>query len=169
MKTLLLSMLLTVLPLSAQSASSIDHNPAGQQSMAPDFTLKALTGVNLRLAEQRGDIIVLNFWASWCGPCLQEMPALDKLASKYQPLGVQVWGVNVEADSSAAQKYLNKTRVEFPILFDTENSVSERYQVQAMPTTVIIDKDGRVHSVHRGYKPGYEQKYENDIKTLLRN
>ena len=97
------------------------------------------------------------------------MPELDKLASKYQPLGVQVWGVNVEADSSAAQKYLSKTRVDFPILFDTENSVSASYQVQAMPTTVIINKDGDVHSVHRGYKPGYEQKYENDIKTLLRN
>ncbi|MDX1538324.1 TlpA disulfide reductase family protein [Arsukibacterium sp.] len=163
MKTLLLSMLLTVLSLSAHSAK------ADSQAPAPDFTLKALTGVNLRLAEQRGDIIVLNFWASWCGPCLQEMPALDKLASKYQPLGVQIWGVNVEADSSAAEKYLSKTRVEFPILFDTENNVSESYQVQAMPTTVIINKDGNVHSVHRGYKPGYEQKYENDIKTLLRN
>ncbi|MDX1676433.1 TlpA disulfide reductase family protein [Arsukibacterium sp.] len=163
MKTLLLGLLLTVLSLSVRNAS------AESQAAAPDFTLKALTGVNLRLAEQRGDIIVLNFWASWCGPCLQEMPALDKLASKYQPLGVQIWGVNVEADSTAAQKYLSKTRVEFPILFDTENSVSERYQVQAMPTTVIINKDGNVHSVHRGYKPGYEQKYENDIKTLLRN
>lgn len=167
MKTLLLGLLLTVLPLSAQSASN--NTSAGQRAVAPDFTLKALSGVNLRLAEQRGDIIVLNFWASWCGPCIQEMPELDKLASKYQPLGVQIWGVNVEADSSAAQKYLSKTRVEFPILFDTENSVSASYQVQAMPTTVIINKDGDVHSVHRGYKPGYEQKYENDIKTLLRN
>ena len=167
MKTLLLGLLLTVLPLSAQSASI--NASAGQRAVAPDFTLKALSGVNLRLAEQRGDIIVLNFWASWCGPCIQEMPELDKLASKYQPLGVQIWGVNVEADSSAAQKYLSKTRVEFPILFDTENSVSASYQVQAMPTTVIINKDGDVHSVHRGYKPGYEQKYENDIKTLLRN
>ena len=169
MKTLLLGLLLTVLPLSAQSASTNSNASASQRATAPDFTLKALSGVNLRLAEQRGDIIVLNFWASWCGPCIQEMPELDKLARKYQPLGVQIWGVNVEADSSAAQKYLSKTRVEFPILFDTENSVSESYQVQAMPTTVIINKDGDVHSVHRGYKPGYEQKYENDIKTLLRN
>lgn len=169
MKTLLCSLLLTVLPFSAQSASVIDAEQAGQRAGAPDFTLKALGGVNLRLAEQRGEIIVLNFWASWCGPCIQEMPALDKLASKYQELGVQVWGVNVEADSSAAQKYLSKTKVEFPILFDTENTVSASYQVQAMPTTVIIDKDGQVHSVHRGYKPGYEQKYEDDIKTLLRN
>lgn len=136
---------------------------------APDFTLKALDGSNLRLAEQKGDIMLINFWASWCGPCIQEMPALDKLAQKYQPMGVQVWGVNVENDSSAAKAYLNKVQVAFPILFDTENTVSKAYQVDAMPTTVILDKDGKVRAVHRGYQPGYEKKYENDIKQLLRD
>lgn len=136
---------------------------------APDFTLKALDGSNLRLAEQKGDIMLINFWASWCGPCIQEMPALDKLAQKYQPMGVQVWGVNVENDSSAAKAYLNKVQVAFPILFDTENAVSKAYQVDAMPTTVILDKDGKVRAVHRGYQPGYEKKYENDIKQLLRD
>lgn len=135
---------------------------------APDFTLKALDGANLRLAEQKGDIMLINFWASWCGPCIQEMPALDKLAQKYQALGVQVWGVNVENDSTAAKAYLSKVKVEFPILFDLDNSVSKAYQVDAMPTTVILDKDGKVRAVHRGYQPGFEKKYENDIKLLLR-
>ncbi|MBZ9610060.1 TlpA family protein disulfide reductase [Rheinheimera maricola] len=135
---------------------------------APDFTLKALDGTNLRLDEQRGDIMLINFWASWCGPCIQEMPALEKLAQKYQMLGVQVWGINVENDSAAAKAYLGKVQVSFPILFDLDNSVSENYRVEAMPTTVILDKDGAVRSVHRGYKPGYEKKYEDDIKGLLR-
>ncbi len=135
---------------------------------APDFTLKALDGSNLRLAEQKGDIMLINFWASWCGPCIQEMPALDKLAQKYRPLGVQVWGVNVENDSTAAKAYLHKVQVGFPILFDLDNSVSKAYQVDAMPTTVILDKDGKVRAVHRGYQPGFEKKYENDIKQLLR-
>jgi peroxiredoxin len=139
-----------------------------QGATAPDFTLKALDGNNLRLAEQRGDIMLINFWASWCGPCIQEMPALDKLAQKYQALGVQVWGVNVENDSTAAKAYLSKVKVEFPILFDLDNSVSKAYQVDAMPTTVILDKDGKVRAVHRGYQPGFEKKYENDIKQLLR-
>jgi len=135
---------------------------------APDFTLKARDGNNLRLAEQRGDIVLINFWASWCGPCIQEMPQLDKLAQKYQDLGVQVWGINVENDPSAAKAYLNKVNVEFPILFDLDNSVSKAYRVEAMPTTVILDKNGSVRSVHRGYKPGFEKKYEDDIKGLLR-
>ncbi|KUM54585.1 TlpA family protein disulfide reductase [Rheinheimera sp. EpRS3] len=152
------SMLLLALGLSATV----------QAQTAPDFTLKALDGNNLRLAEQRGDIMLINFWASWCGPCIQEMPALDKLAQKYQMLGVQVWGVNVESDNSAAKAYLSKVQVAFPILFDVDNSVSKDYRVEAMPTTVILDKDGKVRSVHRGYKPGYEKKYEDDIKGLLR-
>ena len=135
---------------------------------APDFTLKALDGKNLRLAEQKGDIMLINFWASWCGPCIQEMPALDKLAQKYQALGVQVWGVNVENDSAAAKAYLSKVQVSFPILFDLDNSVSKAYRIDAMPTTVILDKDGKVRALHRGYQPGYEKKYENDIKQLLR-
>lgn len=139
-----------------------------QAATAPDFTLKARDGNNLRLAEQRGDIVLINFWASWCGPCIQEMPQLDKLAQKYQPLGVQVWGVNVENDPSAANAYLNKVNVEFPILFDLDNSVSKAYRVEAMPTTVILDKNGTVRSVHRGYKPGFEKKYEDEIKGLLR-
>lgn len=141
---------------------------AVQADVSPDFTLKALDGNNLRLAEQRGDIMLINFWASWCGPCIQEMPALDKLAQKYQMLGVQVWGVNVENDSAAAKAYLSKVQVAFPILFDVDNSVSKDYRVAAMPTTVILDKDGKVRSVHRGYQPGYEKKYEEDIKGLLR-
>ena len=139
-----------------------------QAATAPDFTLKARDGNKLRLAEQRGDIMLINFWASWCGPCIQEMPQLDKLAQKYQPLGVQVWGVNVENDPSAANAYLNKVNVEFPILFDLDNSVSKAYRVEAMPTTVILDKNGTVRSVHRGYKPGFEKKYEDEIKGLLR-
>ena len=140
-----------------------------QQKLHTHQPCQLTQGQFYRYIERNHLPVLVDFWASWCGPCIQEMPALDKLATKYQPLGVQIWGVNVEADSSAAQKYLSKTRVEFPILFDTENSVSASYQVQAMPTTVIINQDGEVHSVHRGYKPGYEQKYENDIKTLLRN
>ncbi|MGI5309379.1 TlpA family protein disulfide reductase [Rheinheimera sp. WS51] len=143
-------------------------SPVSVAESAPDFTLKTLQGNNLRLAEQRGDIILINFWASWCGPCLQEMPKLDQLAKKYQALGVQVWGVNVETDNAAALAYLDKLPVTFPILFDDANTVSAAYSVKAMPTTVIINKNGEVSAVHHGYQSGYEKKYEQDIKRLLR-
>ena len=73
---------------------------------APDFTLKSTQGINLKLAEQRGQIIVINFWASWCGPCRKEMPVLQTFHSKYKSLGVFVWGVNVEQENQAGRDFL---------------------------------------------------------------
>lgn len=135
---------------------------------APDFTLKSNSGKNIRLNELKGEVILLNFWASWCGPCRQEMPELEKLHKKYQRLGFTVIGVNVEKDSSAANKILKKTPVTFPVLYDTENKTSKLYSVNAMPTTVIIDRDGNQRFLHLAYKPGYEKKYEKQIKKLIR-
>ena len=134
---------------------------------APDFTLKSHAGANIKLSEHRGEVVMINFWASWCGPCRQEMPLLDELFSKYQPMGFTLFGVNVEEDSQAAKAMLS-LGVDFPILFDTENKVSEDYEVSAMPTTVIVDRDGKVHFIHRGYKPGDEQHYQNAIRAALR-
>lgn len=135
---------------------------------APDFTLKSLTGKNLNLTEQRGKIIVINFWASWCGPCRTEMPVLQKFYEKYQDLGVSVWGVNVEQENQAGRDFLADLNLSFPILFDASNTLSETYQVEAMPTTIIVDRDGLVRYAYQGYKPGYEKKYAKAIKKLIR-
>ncbi len=135
---------------------------------APDFTLRSNTGKNLKLSEFRGQVVLLNFWASWCGPCRQEMPALDKLHKRYSKLGFTVLGVNVEEDSAQAKRMLKEVRVSFPILFDTQNTASKLYQVAAMPTTVIIDRDGNMRYLHKGYKPGEESVYKKWVKKLIR-
>tara|TARA_R110000737_G_C14565207_1_gene483066 strand:- start:917 stop:1456 length:540 start_codon:yes stop_codon:yes gene_type:complete len=135
---------------------------------APDFTLKTLSGENLNLMEQRGNIIVINFWASWCGPCRIEMPILQEFHEQYQDLGVAVWGVNVEQENQAGLNYIRELAVDFPIFFDASNDVSASYDVEAMPTTVIIDRHGKVRSVFRGYQKGYEKKYAKVIKQLIR-
>ncbi|MGJ8693665.1 MAG: TlpA family protein disulfide reductase [Thalassotalea sp.] len=135
---------------------------------APDFTLKSMAGENLNLTEQRGNIIVLNFWASWCGPCRKEMPILQEFHDKYTYLGVQVWGINVEQENQAGRDFINNIKVDFPILFDAKNTLSALYQVDAMPTTVIVDRNGQVRYVFRGYKDGYEKKYAKAIKKLIR-
>lgn len=139
-----------------------------QKTAAPDFTLKSNDGTNIRLSELRGQVVLLNFWASWCGPCRQEMPVLDAIQSKYEGLGFTVLGVNLDAKSSKAEKYLRDTEVGFPILFDPKGDVSGLYGVKAMPSTVIIDKDGMVRFLHEGYKDGYEDDYRKQIKSLLR-
>lgn len=135
---------------------------------APDFTLKSLSGKNLKLSEMRGEVIMINFWASWCGPCRQEMPILEKIYQKYQPLGFTLLGVNVEEDINDAKDYLKDVEVSFPILFDNTNKVSQLYEIIAMPSTILIDRDGNMRFLHQGYKPGVEDEYVNYIKTLLK-
>lgn len=139
-----------------------------QAETAPDFTLKSDSGENLRLAEQRGKVVMINFWASWCGPCREEMPILDALYDRYEKAGFTLFGVNVEQDPQAAQKFLADVGVSFPILFDPESDVSRDYQVNAMPTTVMVDRDGEVRYVNRGYREGDEEKYRKQIKELIR-
>jgi peroxiredoxin len=135
---------------------------------APDFTLKNKAGGNLRLSEQRGEVVLLNFWASWCGPCRQEMPVLNTLHERYAKLGFSVIGINVDKDVNLADKILKDIPVSFPVLLDDTGTVSGTYNVSAMPTTILVDRDGNMRYLHKGYKPGYEQEYETEIKELLR-
>jgi peroxiredoxin len=136
--------------------------------VAPDFTLKTTKGDNVRLSEHKGEVILLNFWASWCGPCRQEMPLLGQLHERYSKLGFSVVGVNVDKDSSLANKLLKDIPVSFPVLLDNTGTVSASYNVSAMPTTVLIDRDGNMRYLHKGYQPGYEQTYEQQIKQLIK-
>jgi thiol-disulfide isomerase/thioredoxin len=135
---------------------------------APDFTLKSRDGDNLKLSEFRGEVVLINFWASWCGPCRQEMPLLDQLYQRYNPIGFTILGINVEEDPGQAMKLLKDVPVSFPILFDTENSVSKLYHLTGMPSTMIVDRDGNIRFQHFAYLPGYEKKYEEQIKELIR-
>ncbi|MDQ7050873.1 MAG: TlpA disulfide reductase family protein [Enterobacterales bacterium] len=155
---------LLVLVLGSVFSTSVD----AKKIKAPDFTLKSRDGKNVRLSDLRGQVVLLNFWASWCGPCRQEMPILDQLQTKYSQAGFSVLGVNLDAKSAKAIKYLKDTPVNFTVLYDPQGKVSEQYGVQAMPSTVIIDRDGNVRYLHKGFKAGYTEKYHKQIKALLR-
>jgi peroxiredoxin len=137
-------------------------------SAAPDFTLHVMNGPNLRLQEQRGRVVMVNFWATWCGPCRQEMPQLNRLYEKYHAAGFVLLGVNVDDDTSKAAEVAGKLGVTFPVLLDTDKTVSKLYELSTMPSTVIIDRDGKVRYVHRGYLTGYEDNYEKQIRELLK-
>ncbi len=135
---------------------------------AKDFTLKSRSGKNIRLAEQKGNVVLINFWASWCAPCRQEMPKLEELHNKYKDLGFVLLGINLDATPDLSKKLLKDIKVTFPVLFDPENEVSEAYNVESMPTTVIVDKNGNWRFLHKGYQPGYENDYAAQVKQLLR-
>ena len=135
---------------------------------APDFTLKSKSGENVRLEDLRGQVVMLNFWASWCGPCRQEMPLMDEIYKKYEKFGFTILAINVDEDSADADRFLDAVPVTFPILYDNESRTSELFGVDAMPTTIMVDRDGNRRFIHRGYKPGYEDDYRKQVKKLIR-
>jgi peroxiredoxin len=137
-------------------------------ALAPDFTLHTLGGPNLRLQEQRGRVVMVNFWATWCAPCRQEMPQLNKLYEKYRASGFVLLGVNVDDDTRHATDVATKLGLKFPVLLDADKAVSRLYDLSTMPSTVLIDRDGRVRYVHRGYLVGDEDMYDKQIRDLLK-
>jgi peroxiredoxin len=166
MRIALLGALLAVMPGIFAGSSFASSGLTGQD--APDFALKSASGSNLRLSEYRGDVVMINFWATWCGPCRQEMPLLNDLYTRYNRVGFSLLGVNIDDDSSRALEMAEELGVSFPVLFDDRKEVSKLYQVEAMPVTVLVDREGKVRHVHLGYKPGYEEKYLTQIRALLR-
>ncbi len=145
----------------AQAALTVASN-------APDFTLRTLEGPNLRLKELRGQVVMVNFWATWCGPCRQEMPHLSRLSAKYQGAGFVLLGVNVDDDSHKAADMAQKLGLKFPVLMDADKSAISLFDVKTMPTTVLIDRSGKVRFIHDGYVAGFEDLYEKQIRELLK-
>ena len=136
---------------------------------APVFTLQSNKGQQVALTQLKGKVVMVNFWATWCVPCRQEMPHLQALYEKYNSLGFELLAVNVEKNNAeGARKWLEETPVTFPVLFDPENQVTKLYKVQTMPSTVIIGRDGTMRFIHQGYKPGYEGEYQTEVRALLR-
>jgi thiol-disulfide isomerase/thioredoxin len=166
MKTILgfpIAVLATALLATAWPAAATDGAVP-----APQFSLASRAGGEVSLADLKGQVVMINFWASWCGPCRQEFPALDQIYAKYKPMGFTLVAINVESEKADAEKFLSATPASFPILFDPDNTVSGKYGVSAMPTTVLVDRQGRVRWQHRAYKPGDEAKYIEQIRAALR-
>ncbi len=135
---------------------------------APDFTLTTPDGHQEALNQFKGQVVMLNFWATWCGPCQQEMPLLDQMYKKYKPAGFTLIGVNVDKEAPPVKELLARRPVSFPVLLDPANQVSKTYHVDEMPSSVIIDRKGNVRYVHRGYRPGDENEYQDRIRQLIR-
>jgi len=163
MKKSIRQILLLLLLTAGSQAYALSVN-----QLAPDFTLRSSTKQNIRLAELRGQVVMLNFWATWCNPCRVEIPHLQKLYSQYKNIGFTVLGVNIDNNKTKAAKMARDLGAKFPILFDNTQTVSKLYSIKAMPFTLLIDRDGKIRKIFYGYKPGYEKKYSTAIRKLLR-
>ncbi|MBI1940902.1 MAG: TlpA family protein disulfide reductase [Acidobacteria bacterium] len=111
---------------------------------APDFTLPTLRGDSLRLSDYRRQVVVLNFWATWCPPCVEETPSLNKFAGEMTGQGVAVLSVSVDEDTKALEEFVSKYNLTFPVARDPEQAVTSRYGTFKFPETYILDEDGRI-------------------------
>jgi len=143
---------------------------ASSSGPAPGFTLSGRGGKSIDLSQFKGQVVMINFWASWCGPCREEMPLLEDIYKKYKPMGFTMLAVNVEPNTKDADAWLAKLAkpVSFPIAYDVDSKVSKLYKVETMPSTVIVDRKGNVRALHRGYKAGDENFYLTQIRTMLK-
>ena len=138
---------------------------------APDFTLEDLAGnkVTLSQAVKNNKVIVLDFWATWCGPCVRAMPTIHKVTSEHADKGVQLYAVNLREGADKINQFLNKQDLKgLPVLRDADGGVANQYGVEAIPTTVIIGPDGSVQAVHVGAAGDLEKKLTQEIQTLLK-
>lgn len=126
-----------------QAGTATVGSAKGQE--APDFTLTNIQGQNVSLADLKGKVVILNFWATWCPPCREEMPSMEMLYRKFKDQGLVILAVNVEKDGQKlVQSFLQRTPYTFPILFDGDAAVQNRYQIFRYPETVIIDRNGKI-------------------------
>lgn len=156
-------------PLRAEPATQATPTP--EAKTAPLFTLKDLKGKSRSLKAEQGKVVLVNFWATWCGPCRYELPKLQEIYGKLKAENVTFFVVSVD-DAETVSKvkpFVTEKKFEFPILLDTDAGVVSKYNEDGIiPFTVIIDHQGKIRHVHSGYNPGDEVVVEQELRTLLK-
>ena len=122
----------------------------------------------LDLSQFTGKVVYLDFWASWCVPCRQSFPWLNEVQAAYANKGLVVIGVDLDKEPELARKFIDAHRPSFPLVSDPEGSIARSYNVKAMPTSLVIGRDGQVHAVHQGFHPEQEFEYVSHIEAALR-
>jgi thiol-disulfide isomerase/thioredoxin len=134
---------------------------------APEFSAPGLTGGTVSLAAYRGKVVYLDFWASWCGPCAQALPALEELRQEFAPGDFQVVAVNVDRDPKLAKKFLQKRPVGYPSAIDPKGALPARFGIESMPTSFLIDRAGVVRHVQRGFRASDVGPLREEIRKLV--
>lgn len=136
--------------------------------IAPEFTVKLADGSTFTLSDGKGKVVLLNFWATWCGPCVGEMPAFEKLYKEYGD-DVAILAVNCMEDASAVDRFIDENGYTFPIAYDEDGTVNMKYPTDGIPYTVILDKEGVIQYIYLGAEDAdtQYQEYKSAIDDLL--
>ena len=151
---------------SEQVVDAAEKATKGGRKPAPNFTLKDADGRNVSLTDYKGKVVLLNFWATWCGPCKIEIPWFIEFEQKYKDRGFAVLGVSMDDEGwEVVKPYLAKTKINYRILVGNEQIAKQYGGLDALPTTLIIDRSGNVLSTHEGLVS--KGTYEKEILSLL--
>ena len=146
-----------------------------RQRLLPLLLASALFGTahaaspTLNLDAYKGKVVYVDFWASWCGPCRQSFPWMNDLQAKYGSRGLQIVGVNLDAKDADARKFLSENNGNFLLAFDNKGATPKLYGVKGMPTSYLIDREGRIVSEHTGFNFSKTAGLEKEIEKLLEN
>lgn len=144
---------------------SCSYSPDGRVSSG-DFTLKDLEGKTVSLSDFKGKIVFIDFWASWCPPCVQSIPAVEELYNKNKDNpNIVFLGINVNEDKQKVIDFVKEKGITYKILLG-DNEVMSKYKIRSIPSFFILDKDGNITNKHMGYMPGLEAQWDQDIKFL---
>jgi peroxiredoxin len=135
---------------------------------APDFVLKSRSGENVRLSEYRGQVVMLSFWATWCGDCRAQLKQLGTMREQYQGAGVELLAVSLDQNLRQADALADGLNAAYPVLHDASGEVGKLYDVAKVPVVVLIDRSGVIRDVFEGYRRGSEQQYLERVQALLR-
>lgn len=161
-----LQRMVAVVGLAIAGSAGAALPPAG--SHAPDFVLKSLSGRNERLSEYRGDVVLLSFWASWCGECTPQLEHAANLQARYGDAGVRLLAVSLDRERRSAASGIDAESAAFPVLHDVGSLVGKAYDVRKLPTLLLIGRDGVVRDVFEGYERGDETTYLARLREVLR-
>lgn len=142
-------------------------NAAAGAGPAPNFTLKSLGGKNMKLSEMAGNVVLINFWASWCGPCRLSFPQLEQIRRELGPRGFEILAVNVDEQERDALRFLEELPVTYPVVRDGTGDTPGSYGILGMPTGYLIDREGIVRLVHQGYRKSDGEALRTAIVELL--
>jgi thiol-disulfide isomerase/thioredoxin len=141
-------------------------NPAALATKAPVFELPGNSG-SVSLKQYQNQVVVVDFWASWCVPCKYSFPWLNQMQERYGEDGLKVIGINVDKDKAMAEKFLEHVPASFDIAYDPEGEVADLYSLKVMPSSFLIDRDGNLVHAHKGFKANDGSRMEDMIRDLL--
>jgi len=133
---------------------------------APEFELFGSNG-NVHLSEHKGKVVYLDFWASWCGPCVQSFPWMNDIQARYGSKGLQIIAINLDQKPDDAKKFLADHPAKFQILFDKDGVTPKLYGIKGMPSSFLISKDGQIKMIHAGFRGEQKEVLEKEIKKYL--